>query len=46
MNKSEIKKIEGKHDLVRKVNNNTVEIKFNVDDVRKKGFKFKMMILL
>ena len=38
---SEIKKIEGKHDLVRKVNNNTVEIKFNVDDVRKKGFKFK-----
>ena len=38
---SEIKKIEGKHDLVRKVNNNTVEIKFNIDDVRKKGFKFK-----
>ena len=38
---SEIKKIEGKHDLVRKVNNNTVEIKFNVDDVREKGFKFK-----
>lgn len=38
---SEIKKIEGKHDLVRKVNNNTVEIKFNVDDIRKKGFKFK-----
>ena len=38
---SDIKKIEGKHDLVRKVNNNTVEIKFNVDDVRKKGFKFK-----
>ena len=38
---SEIKKIEGKHDLVRKVNNNMVEIKFNVDDVRKKGFKFK-----
>lgn len=38
---SEIKKIEGKHDLVRKVNNNTVEIKFNVDDVRKKVFKFK-----
>ena len=38
---SDIKKIEGKHDLVRKVNNNTVEIKFNIDDVRKKGFKFK-----
>ena len=38
---SEIKKIEGKHDLVRKVNNNTVEIKFNIDDVREKGFKFK-----
>ena len=38
---SEIKKIEGKHDLVRKVNNNTVEIKFNIDDVKKKGFKFK-----
>ena len=38
---SEIKKIEGKHDLVRKVNNNTVEIKFNIDDVGKKGFKFK-----
>ena len=38
---SDIKKIEGKHDLVRKVNNTTVEIKFNVDDVRKKGFKFK-----
>ena len=38
---SEIKKIEGKHDLVRKGNNNTVEIKFNIDDVRKKGFKFK-----
>ena len=38
---SEIKKIEGKHDLVRKVNNNMVEIKFNIDDVRKKGFKFK-----
>ena len=38
---SEIKKIEGKHDLVRKVNNNMVEIKFNVDDIRKKGFKFK-----
>jgi len=38
---SEIKKIEGKHDLVRKVNNNTVEIKFNIDNVRKKGFKFK-----
>ena len=38
---SDIKKIEGKHDLVRKVNNNTVEIKFNVDDIRKKGFKFK-----
>ena len=38
---SEIKKIEGKHDLVRKVNNNMVEIKFNTDDVRKKGFKFK-----
>ena len=38
---SEIKKIEGKHDLVRKVNNNTVEIKFNIDDVRKKEFKFK-----
>ena len=38
---SDIKKIEGKHDLVRKVNNNTVEIKFNTDDVRKKGFKFK-----
>ena len=38
---SEIKKIEGKHDLVRKVNNNTIEIKFNIDDVRKKGFKFK-----
>ena len=38
---SEIKKIEGKHDLVRKVNNNTIEIKFNVDDVREKGFKFK-----
>ena len=38
---SDIKKIEGKHDLVRKVNNNTVEIKFNIDDVGKKGFKFK-----
>ena len=38
---SDIKKIEGKHDLVRKVNNNTVEIKFNIDDVREKGFKFK-----
>ena len=38
---SEIKKIEGKHDLVRKVNNNTVEIKFNMDNVKKKGFKFK-----
>ena len=38
---SEIKKIEGKHDLVRKVNNNTVEIKFNIYDVGKKGFKFK-----
>jgi hypothetical protein len=38
---SDIKKIEGKHDLVRKVNNNMVEIKFNIDDVRKKGFKFK-----
>lgn len=38
---SEIKKIEGKHDLVRKVNNNTIEIKFNIDDVREKGFKFK-----
>ena len=38
---SEINKIEGKHDLVRKVNNNTVEIKFNIDDVREKGFKFK-----
>ena len=38
---SDIKKIEGKHDLVRKVNNNTIEIKFNIDDVRKKGFKFK-----
>ena len=38
---SETKKIEGKHDLVRKVNNNTVEIKFNIDDVREKGFKFK-----
>ena len=38
---SEIKKIEGKHDLVRKVNNNTVEIKFNINDVREKGFKFK-----
>ena len=38
---SEIKKIEGKHDLVRKVNNNMVEIKFNIDDVREKGFKFK-----
>ena len=38
---SEIKKIEGKHDLVRKVNNNTLEIKFNIDDVKKKGFKFK-----
>ena len=38
---SEIKKIEGKHDLVRKVNNNTVEIKFNIDNVREKGFKFK-----
>ena len=38
---SEIKKIEGKHDLIRKVNNNTVEIKFNMDDVKKKGFKFK-----
>ena len=38
---SEIKKIEGKHDLVRKVNNNTVEIKFNIDDVREKVFKFK-----
>ena len=38
---SEIKKIEGKHDLVRKVNNNTVEIKFKIDDVGKKGFKFK-----
>ena len=38
---SEIKKIEGKHDLVIKVNNNTVEIKFNIDNVRKKGFKFK-----
>ena len=38
---SEIKKIEGKHDLVRKVSNNMVEIKFNIDDVREKGFKFK-----
>lgn len=38
---SDIKKIEGKHDLVRKVNNNTVEIKFNIDDVREKVFKFK-----
>ena len=38
---SDIKKIEGKHDLVRKVNNNMVEIKFNIDDVREKGFKFK-----
>lgn len=38
---SEINKIEGKHDLVRKVNNNTVEIKFNMDNVKKKGFKFK-----
>ena len=38
---SEIKKIEGQHDLVRKVNNNTVEIKFNMDNVKKKGFKFK-----
>ena len=38
---SEIKKIEGKHDLVRKVNNKTVEIKFNIYDVGKKGFKFK-----
>ena len=38
---SEIKKIEGNHDLVRKVNNNTVEIKFNIYDVGKKGFKFK-----
>ena len=38
---SDIKKIEGKHDLVRKVNNNTIEIKFNIDDVREKGFKFK-----
>ena len=27
--------------MVRKLNNNMVEIKFNVDDVRKKGFKFK-----
>ena len=38
---SDIKKIEGKHDLVRKVNNNTVEIKFNIYDVREKVFKFK-----
>ena len=43
---SDIKKIEGKHDLVRKVNNNTVEIKFNVDDVRKKDLNSKTMILL
>lgn len=39
---SEIKKIEGKHDLVRKVNNNTVEIKFSNDDIlQKKDSKFK-----
>ena len=38
---SEIKKIEGKHDLVRKVNNNTVEIKFSSDDILQKDDKFK-----
>lgn len=38
---SEIKKIEGKHDLVRKVNNNTVEIKFSSDDILQKDSKFK-----
>ena len=38
---SEIKKIEGKHDLVRKVNNNTVEIKFSSDDILQKYDKFK-----
>ena len=38
---SEIKKIEGKHDLVRKVNNNTVEIKFSSDDILQKDVKFK-----
>ena len=38
---SEIKKIEGKHDLVRKVNNNTVEIKFSSDDILQKDDIFK-----
>ena len=38
---SDIKKIEGKHDLVRKVNNNTVEIKFSSDDILQKDDKFK-----
>lgn len=38
---SEIKKIEGKHDLVRKVNNNTVEIKFSSNDILQKDDKFK-----